>query len=187
MSTFPVSGSTATSTKLPAMTGPLPGDTADTEQVTGPPVRISRADKSLKLMVSSVLAQRNVPWSKEMSSSSISQMMAARAFISRMISSAAWIAASPVSNAVRLPPVTPVQPMVSVSTTVGDTSSALSPRTSAACMATAVREPPMSTEPVIRLMVPSLLTLMVADDACPPCHRYPIATPRPRLGPPSAV
>ena len=153
------------------MIGPLPGEAAETEQVTGPPVRISRADKSLKLMVSSVLAQRNVPWSKDTSSSFISQVMAARAFINRMISSDAWMAARPVSNAVRLPPVTPVHPMVSVSTTVGDTSSAFIPRISAACMATAVREPPMSTEPVTRLIVPSLLTVMVAEDAWPPCHR----------------
>jgi len=89
----------------------------------------------------------------------------------RITSSAALIAASPVSNAVRLPPVTPVQPMVSVSTTVGATSSGRRPRTSAACMATAVRVPPMSTEPVIRLIVPSLLTLIVADEDWPPCHR----------------
>ena len=168
---MPVSGSTSTSTRLPAMMGPLPGEAVETEQVTGPPVRINRAARSLKLMLSSVLAQRKVPLSKETSSSSISQSIAARAFIDCTISSAAWIAARPVSKAVRLPPVTPVQPMVSVSTTVGDTSSAAIPRISAACMATAVREPPISTEPVIRFIVPLLFTVMVADDACPPCHR----------------
>ena len=153
------------------MIGPLPGEAAETEHVTGPPVRIRRAERSLKLILSSVLVQRNIPPSKMTSSSSISHRSAARAFISLMVSWAAWMAASPVSKAVRLPPVTPVQPMVSVSTTVGDTSSALMPRISAACMATAVRDPPMSTEPVTRLMVPLLLTVIVADDACPPCHR----------------
>ena len=108
--------------------------------------------------------QVNAPLAKTTSASWTSQIAAARARMRRMTSSAALMAASPVSKAVRLPPVTPVQPMVSVSTTVGVTSSAVRPRTSAACMATAVREPPISTEPVIRLMVPLLLTLIVADD-----------------------
>ena len=61
--------------------------------------------------------------------------------------------------------------MVSVSTTVGTTSSAAMPKTSAACIATAVRVPPMSTDPVTSPMVPLLLTMMVAADIWPACQR----------------
>ena len=132
-------------------------------------------------------AQLNAPSSKVTSSSGTSQIAAARALIWRITPCAASIAARPVSKAVWLPLVAPVSAMVSVSTTVGVTSPALRPSTSAACIATAVREPPMSTEPVTRLIVPSLLTWIVAAEVWPPCQRKPTATPRPRLGPPSGA
>ena len=54
---------------------------------------------------------------------------------------------------------------------MGTTSSAAMPKTSAACIATAVRVPPMSTEPVTKAMVPLLFTMMVAADICPACQR----------------
>ena len=150
---------------LPAMMGPTPVELAEAEAVMGPPVRICCAASSLKVSRSSgFLVKMNVPSRNSTSSGWASQISAARALITLMTSSAAAMAASPVSKAVRLPPVVAVYPMVSVSATDGFTSSAVIPRTSAACIATAVRVPPMSTEPSIRLMVPSVLTLMVADD-----------------------
>ena len=94
---------------LPAMIGPTPVDTADTEVVIGPPVRIIRPASSLKVNLSSGLrAQAKTPSAKDTSSSCTSQIAAARAAICRLTSSAAWIAARPVSKAVRLPPVTAV-------------------------------------------------------------------------------
>ena len=109
--------------------------------------------------------------------------MAARSVIWRFTSSEAVMVAMPVEKAVRLPPVTPVQPMESVSPTVGWTSSTERPRVSAACMASTARMPPISTEPVTSAMVPSALTVTVAEDWLPPLNQKPMATPRPRFGP----
>src|SRR5579872_157323 len=62
--------------------------------------------------------------------------------------------------------------MESVSTTVGRTSSAGIPSTSAACMAMEVRVPPISVEPSTRFTVPSALTLTVQLDVEPEPHRH---------------
>ena len=43
--------------------------------------------------------------------------------------------------------------------------------------------PPISTEPVITLAVPSAWMLTVAEDCMPALNQKPAATPRPRLGP----
>ena len=185
ISTLPVSGSTSTSKIFAAKIGPTPVLLAEAEQVMGPPVRICLPASSLKVSRSEgFLAQMKVPSSNNTSSSWTSQIRAARLAICFFTSSAAAMAAKPVSKAVRLPPVLAVKPTASVSPTVGKTSSAFRPSVSAACIATAVRVPPMSTDPVMRLMVPLLLTLIVAEEVCPPCQRNPTAMPRPRLGPP---
>ena len=76
-------------------------------------------------------------------------------------------AAQPVAYVTRLPPVTSVWPMESVSPTCGLTSSARRPKVSANCMATDVRVPPMSVEPSTKLTVPSALTLAVQEDLSP--------------------
>ncbi len=60
---------------------------------------------------------------------------------------------------------------------------ALMPSTSAAIIAIEARLPPISTEPVITLAVPSLWTLTTAEDWPPAWNHTPMATPRPRLGP----
>ena len=165
MSTLPVSGSTSTSMMLPAITGPTPVEVADAEAVSGPPVRIMRFATSAMVMRSSVLVQVNTPSANSTLSGSTSHTRAHRWAIWSRRSSDAAMAARPVSKAIRLPPVVAVQPTVSVSTTVGAMRSTSIPRVSATCMATAVRVPPMSTDPVIRFRVPSALTLMVADEA----------------------
>ena len=114
------------------------------------------------------LEQVKVPWVNSISSGLTSQSKEARSLICLSTSCAARMAALPVSTAMRLPPVAPVQPTESVSTTLGLTSSAFIPRISAACMAIDVRLPPMSTEPVMRLIVPFALTFIVAEDPLPP-------------------
>ena len=168
-STFPVSRSTRTSTISPANTGPTPLGSDRPVADTGPPVSSSLPASSLKVIRSLGLAlETNAPSSKSTSEGSVSHIRAARSMSCLRTSAAACTAAIPVEKAVRLPPVTPVQAIESVSTTVGRTSSAASPSASAACMATATRVPPMSTDPVTRLMVPSELTPMVAVELKPP-------------------
>ena len=99
------------------------------------------------------------------------------------MSSAASCTAQPVAKVVRLPPVVPVQPIESVSTMAGFTSSYGMPSDSAWVIAIEARWPPMSTEPITRLTVPSALTLAYAADSLPPLNQKPIATPRPRFSP----
>ena len=90
-----------------------------------------------------------------MDSLATSQWSASPSIICRRKSRAASMAAQPVANVTRLPPVTPVKAMLSVSGTMGSTSSTGIPSVSAACMATDVRVPPMSTEPSRSVTVPS--------------------------------
>ena len=47
------------------------------------------------------------------------------------------------------------------------------------------REPPISTEPVTTLAVPSLWILTIAEDWKPMLNQKPVATPRPRFLPSS--
>ena len=84
-------------------------------------------------------------------------MAAARSSSWRRRSIAASYEAQPVAKVVRLPPVTIVIPIESVSTTCGFTSSYSRPIASANCIACEARCPPMSTEPITRLTVPSAL------------------------------
>ena len=72
--------------------------------------------------------------------------------------------------------------LASVSTTMGLTSSARRPSASAACMAMETRLPLRSTEPVIRLMVPLLLTWIAAEDIWPLLNRWATEMPRPGAG-----
>ena len=72
-----------------------------------------------------------------------------------------------------------MKPTLSVSTTVGLTSSTGIPRTSAACIAIEVRLPPISVDPSLRFIVPSLLTAISQADASPMLNQNPIATPLP--------
>ncbi len=83
------------------------------------------------------------------------------------------------ANVVLLPPVTAVNPIVSVSTTEGLTSSTGIPSTSAACMAMEVLDPPMSVDPSVRLMDPSLLTAILQAESKPILNQNPIAIPLP--------
>ncbi len=182
MSTFPVSGSTSTSTMLPAKAGPTRVGLELAEALMGPPVRSCFPATSFQVSRFS-FSREKTPSSKPTSSTSASSRMAARSRICCLTSSAAVIVAMPVENAVRLPPVTPVQPTESVSPTVGWTSSTPSPSTSAACIARTALIPPISTEPVTRAIVPSALTVTVAEDWLPPLNQKPMATPRPRFGP----
>ena len=82
-----------------------------------------------------------------------------------------------------LPAVAPVKPMESVSTTWGLMLSTGTPRTSAACMATATLEPPMSAEPSLRVILPSGFTWRVHAAAAVPFIQNPTAIPRPLLSP----
>ena len=77
--------------------------------------------------------------------------------------------------------------MESVSPTLGLTSSAGMPSSSASCIEAEARVPPMSGEPSTRLTVPSGLTLAVAVDGPVPLPQKPAATPRPRHLPSSGV
>jgi len=69
-----------------------------------------------------------------------------------------------------------------VSATIGRTRSTGTPSTSAAIMAMEAREPPMSTEPVMMLAVPSMLMFTSALDCSAALCQYPSATPRPCSG-----
>ena len=77
--------------------------------------------------------------------------------------------------------------MWSVSATCGFTSSAGMPSTSANCCAIAARDPPMSTDPSTRLIVPSDCTVANTDDGPVLFRQKPVAMPRPRFGPPSGA
>ena len=137
----------------------------EADALIGPPVVMIFPASSLKVSLSSVfLVDMNIPAEKSTSSGCVSQRIAARVFISSIILWAAFIAASPVDIAVLLPAVSPVQPIESVSPTVGVTSSVSIPSISAACIATETLVPPMSTDPVIRLIVPFVFTTIVAED-----------------------
>ena len=105
-------------------------------------------------MVSSVSdLWRSSPSTYSTSSSSASQSIAARWMNCRFTSLAASKAAKPDLYATPLPPDVDVNPTESVSPTVGMTSSIGSPSVSANIWAMAVREPPMSMLPSMRLTV----------------------------------
>ena len=74
--------------------------------------------------------------------------------------------------------------MRSVSTTVGFTSSARRPRTSAACMAMEALVPPMSGLPSTKFTLPSAVTLMAQLEGMPMLNQKPTEAPRPLFGPP---
>ena len=144
----------------PASTVPRP--------ITGPPVSSNSAANSLNVKVSFLSDfDLKTPSVSSTSFASVSQMAAARSSIWFFTSTAASCAAQPVAYVTRLPPVTSVFPIESVSTTVGWTSCAPIPRTSAACIETAVRLPPMSVDPSTKFKVPSLLTAILTDDLKP--------------------
>ena len=152
----------------------------------GPPVASICAHSSLKVMFNSgSVFELSTPFSISSESRSTSQIIAARSSILLLTSWAASWAAQPVANVTRLPPVPAVYPTESVSAVAGCTSSAAIPKTSAACMAIDVREPPMSVEPSTRLIVPSEFTEMKQLDGIPALNQKPIATPLPWLGPSS--
>ena len=128
---------------------------------------------SLKVILSAVfLEQMNSPSSNNTSSGWTSHNSAARSFICLTTSSAAAMVALPVSKVILLPNDPAVNPIESVSTTEGETSSGIIPRASAACIARDTRLPDRSAEPVIRLIVPLSFTWMEADEPFPPaCMR----------------
>ena len=98
MSTLPVSVSTSTSTMLPPNVDPTPVLFVETAQVIGPPVRRSRPANCRKVMRSAgFFAQVKTPCWNSTSSGCTSQIRAARAIICRLTSSAAAMAARPVS------------------------------------------------------------------------------------------
>src|SRR5581483_7546821 len=181
--TLPVSGSTSTSAMAPENDPPTPRGFTVPRPTTGPPVSPNRPASSRNVIDWS--PDLYTPRSHVTVDASTFQSFAARSCICRTISCAASYAAHPVANVVRLPPVTAVYPIESVSTTVGRTSSAAIPRTSAACIAMDVRVPPISVDPSTRFTVPSAFTLIVQLDSNPTLNQNPTATPRPRFGPPS--
>ena len=93
---------------FPANEGPTCLGLEVAEAVTGPPVRMRLAASSLKVVLCSLLVQTNTSSVNSTSAGWTSHMMAARASIWLLTSSAAVIAAMPVEKAIRLPPVAPV-------------------------------------------------------------------------------
>ena len=153
---------------MPEKDGPTCLGSEEADAVTGPPVAMSREASFGNVRVSSgFFFEVKTPSLNSTSSGCVSHTRAARLIIWSRTSSAALMTAMPVAKAVRLPPVTPVYPTESVSPTEGCTSSAARPKTSAACMARAGREPPMSTEPVTSVIEPLGVTLIVAEEFIP--------------------
>ena len=80
-----------------------------------------------------------------------------------------------------LPTLAEVYPIESVSATVGLIKIGSIPKTSANCCAIEILVPPMSTAPVIRLIVPSSTTFPITVAAPLIFPLYPKAMPRPTL------
>ncbi len=147
----------------------------------GPPVRAKRGASCLSVIGGTPLPlAKNLPSLNSTSSGFFSQILAARSFNWRSASLAASYTAMPVAKVTRLPPVTSVWPIESVSATIGRTSVTGSPSTSAVIIAIEAREPPISGEPVTTLAVPSAWIFTVAEDCMPALNQNPDATPRPR-------
>jgi hypothetical protein len=115
-----------------------------------------------------------------------SQINPARRFRSATTFSAAWTTAMPVANVTRLPPVVAEKPIEVVSATMARTRSIGRPRVSAAIIAMAAREPPMSGLLDTTVAPPSSSTWTAAEDSPPMLNQNPQATPRPWLGPSGA-
>ena len=180
MSTFPVSGSTSTSTMLAEYDPLWPTGLRFALPTTGPPVSGSIPAISRNDMRSSVSETCSTPPSSYRTwSGDTSQIRAARSVSWPMMSRAASWAAQPDLKATPLPPVFDVKPMESVSPILGITSSTGMPRTSASCWAMTVREPPISTEPSMRLILPSSCTLAMTHAGPVLFRQKPMATPRP--------
>ncbi len=93
----------------------------------------------------------------------------------------------PVANVTRLPPVDPEKPMLVVSATVARTRSIGRPSVSAAIIAIAAREPPISGFDDTTVAPPSS-SMWTAPVLSPPMlNQKPHATPRPWFGPSGAV
>ena len=73
--------------------------------------------------------------------------------------------------------------MLSVSATVGTTSSAAIPNVSANCIAMPARDPPMSVDPSTSETFPSEFRVAVTTLFNPMLNQNPLATPRPRCFP----
>jgi hypothetical protein len=151
------SGSTSRSTNVTAKAGPTPRALTVARPTTGPPVRANLGASCLTVIgeIPSPFALKTRP-SKVTSSGFFSQSRAARCLSWSKASCAASYTAWPVARVVLLPPLTSVWPIESVSATTGLTSSMSSPSTSAVIIAIEARDPPISTEPVTTLAVPSL-------------------------------
>ncbi len=93
----------------------------------------------------------------------------------------------PVAKVTRLPPVVAEKPMDVVSATMARTRSIGRPSVSAAIMAIAAREPPMSGLLETTVAPPSSSTWTAAEDSPPTLNQKPQATPRPWFGPSGAV
>ena len=178
---MPVSGSTSTSTSVVAKPGPTPRAFTLARPVIGPPVRPKRGASCLIDIGGTPLPFAwSLPSRNSTSSGFFSHSFAARSINWRSASLAASYTAMPVAKVMRLPPVTSVWPIESVSAMIGRTSVTASPSTSAVIIAIEAREPPISGEPVTTLAVPSAWILTVADDCMPALNQKPEATPRPR-------
>ena len=124
-----------------------------------------------------------LPSTHSTSAASQLHVVAARAFRSATTLRHASTTAAPVASVVRLPPVTSLNPTVSVSATTGRMRSTSMPISSAAIRAIDARLPPMSGEPTTTVAVPSSLTCTVALEFMPPLNQNPLAMPRPWFGP----
>src|SRR5262249_12451331 len=188
MVTFPVSGSTSTSTIWVPIDGPAPRGLTPARPVIGPPVAFWRAAICLKVScLSASFVWQTTPSRYSTSSMGHSQVRAARSHICRLMSCAVSYDAQPVLNVTPLPPVLEVKPTESVSPTDGLTSSIGIPSTSASCWDTEARVPPISGEPSTSLTLPSGLTIAMALEGPVPWPQNPLATPRPRYGPVSGA
>ncbi len=117
----------------------------------------------------------------------MSQSCAARAFSCSTTRSAACVTAMPVAKVTREPPVRCENPIALVSPTTGRTFSIGMPSTSAAIIAIAAREPPISGLPETTLAVPSSLICTAPEDSPPILNQKPQAMPRPWFGPSGAA
>jgi hypothetical protein len=166
-----------------AKPGPAPWAFSDTSALIGPPVR---PDFSAIAAIDSgsnapALEPAGNAWPSFHSTAStgMSQICAARDLSCSTTFSAACVAAMPVAKVTRLPPVTWVKPIDTVSPTTVRTISAGTPSTSATIMPIEARDPPISGLPDTATTVPSSATCTAADDSPPMLNQKPEATPRP--------
>ena len=166
-----------------AEAGPAPCAFTDTSDVTGPPVRaafsaISASDSGSNAPAL-VPAGCAAPSRQSTASGVMSQIIAARCLSCSTTFSAAMVAAMPVANVTRDPPVTWVKPIDAVSATIVRTLSAGTCSASATMMPIEAREPPMSGLPDTATTEPSSATWTAAEDSPPMLNQKPVAMPRP--------